>query len=153
MPKGSSGIDIDDRFNLNLKDYKVIKHDLNLMRMPFKDDQFDTLLCSHVLEHLNSPHITLNEFKRIVKPNGIIILAVPNARCIFTDFYKGEWAKYHINVWDYHTFKVFLEVHNIRIIRFLVNHPTKNMLVGKLFQLIPFKIRWEDIWFVCKNIK
>ena len=155
MPKGSVGIDLDSRYNKCLEDYKLITFDLNVCDLPLKESEFDVILCSHVLEHIDSPHLLLKEFKRICKKGGYIIIAVPNAKCISKDFYGGEFKKFHINAWDYYTLKKILEVHNLRISQFLINHPTNNKTIGKLFQLNinPLKKRWEDLWFVCKNIK
>jgi len=41
---------------------------------------FDVLYCSHALEHL-SPHevpVALSEFKRVLKPDGFVVLFVPD---------------------------------------------------------------------------
>ena len=43
-------------------------------KLPFKNDEFDVVLCSEVLEHLHSPEIALLEMKRVLKSGGILIL-------------------------------------------------------------------------------
>ena len=43
-------------------------------KLPFKNEEFDTVLCSEVLEHLHSPEIALAEMKRVLKSGGILIL-------------------------------------------------------------------------------
>jgi SAM-dependent methyltransferase len=45
------------------------------------DNEFDLVLCSHVLEHVAQHEEGIYELKRIVKPNGLLILAVPNEGC------------------------------------------------------------------------
>lgn len=46
----------------------------------FKSDSFDMVLCLDVLEHLNfqEQEKALDEIKRILKPNGTLILTLPN---------------------------------------------------------------------------
>jgi ubiquinone/menaquinone biosynthesis C-methylase UbiE len=48
--------------------------------LPFKDENFDVILCTEVLEHLKDPKKAINEMKRILKSGGKLILT---ARFIF----------------------------------------------------------------------
>ncbi len=45
--------------------------------LPFKDDTFDLVLCSEVLEHVSSPKSMLREIGRVKKADGRIILSTP----------------------------------------------------------------------------
>ena len=47
-------------------------------RLPFADASFDTVFCSQVLEHVPEPWLALEEFERILKPGGVLILSVPH---------------------------------------------------------------------------
>ncbi|MHB1155512.1 MAG: class I SAM-dependent methyltransferase [Phycisphaerales bacterium] len=51
-------------------------HDLT-QPMPFDAGSFDYIWCSEVLEHLFSPLYALQQMKRVLKPNGKILLTVP----------------------------------------------------------------------------
>lgn len=42
------------------------------------DASVDLLLCTQVLEHTPEPWLALDEFRRVVKPGGYIVLAVPH---------------------------------------------------------------------------
>ncbi|MBA7517199.1 Ubiquinone biosynthesis O-methyltransferase, mitochondrial [subsurface metagenome] len=42
-----------------------------------KDQTFDVILCSEVLEHIPYPNETLKEFHRLLKVGGLLILTVP----------------------------------------------------------------------------
>ncbi len=44
----------------------------------FEDNFFDLVTAWHVLEHMKDPLATLIEIKRILKPKGTLIVAVPN---------------------------------------------------------------------------
>jgi|SRR3989344_257418 len=52
----------------------VKKIDLN-KKLPFKDDQFDLIICADVLEHLENTKEILKELKRILK--GSLIITTP----------------------------------------------------------------------------
>ncbi len=45
--------------------------------MPFADASIDTILCTEVLEHVANPEKVIEEFTRILKPDGIIITTAP----------------------------------------------------------------------------
>lgn len=42
-----------------------------------KDDTFDVIVCTEVLEHTLQPFDAVDEIKRILKPNGTVLLSVP----------------------------------------------------------------------------
>lgn len=51
-------------------------------RLPYRDGCFDVVLCSQVLEHVPGAEDAIDEFRRVVKPGGLIVLAVPNEGCL-----------------------------------------------------------------------
>jgi SAM-dependent methyltransferase len=46
----------------------------------FPDDFFDVIQLKDVLEHLVKPHMAMNEIKRILKPDGVVYITMPNTR-------------------------------------------------------------------------
>jgi len=48
------------------------------LNLPCKNQVFMQVICSEVLEHLLSPLDALNEIARILKPQGVAIISVPN---------------------------------------------------------------------------
>jgi SAM-dependent methyltransferase len=52
--------------------------------LPFKDNFFEAISIWHVLEHIEEPIELLKEFKRILKPNGYLIIEVPNLNGILS---------------------------------------------------------------------
>ena len=44
---------------------------------PFNDDEYDSVLCNQVLEHVFNPDEFLSEIKRVLKPEGRLLLTVP----------------------------------------------------------------------------
>lgn len=59
---------------------KIIKADLT--SLPFKDEKFDFILCSHVIEHIENDLIAISELARVLKLDGILTIAVPNEGCM-----------------------------------------------------------------------
>lgn len=51
----------------------------DLTAMPFPDDAFDIVVCSHVLEHVPDDAKAMREIRRILKPGGHAILLTPQA--------------------------------------------------------------------------
>lgn len=48
--------------------------------LPFRDDRFDIVFCSWLLEHLETPQVDLAEIGRVLKPGGVFIFITPNKR-------------------------------------------------------------------------
>jgi len=52
--------------------------DLNDGVLPWKDNSFDLVTITEVVEHLENFHIILREINRILMPNGKVIITTPN---------------------------------------------------------------------------
>ncbi|MGP1397039.1 MAG: class I SAM-dependent methyltransferase [Inquilinaceae bacterium] len=66
---------------------------------PFDRDSFDLIVCWDVLEHLPKPKDALRSFVKGVKPNGLIVLALPNVHSV-----KGlvtKFTPHWFHVWFY----------------------------------------------------
>jgi predicted SAM-dependent methyltransferase len=48
----------------------------------FKNNYFDLIVCSHVLEHVPNDKQAMKELYRVLKPNGVAILQVPISRIL-----------------------------------------------------------------------
>ena len=49
------------------------------MDLNIESESIDTILCTEVLEHIENPIAAINEFFRVLRPGGIVILTVPFA--------------------------------------------------------------------------
>lgn len=47
-------------------------------KLPYKDNYFDIVLCTEVIEHTPHPSKSISELIRVVKPKGIVIITTPN---------------------------------------------------------------------------
>ncbi|MBZ0257721.1 class I SAM-dependent methyltransferase [bacterium] len=50
----------------------------SVMQLPLRDEAFDGVFCSQVLEHVDDPQAALHEFFRCMKPGGALALSVPH---------------------------------------------------------------------------
>lgn len=64
----------------------------DVVRLPFVDATFDSVLLSQVLEHLPEPHAAVREIHRVLKPGGVLIGTVPFVFPI------------HADPWDFHRY-------------------------------------------------
>lgn len=49
----------------------------DICNLPFKDNEFDVIFCNHVLEHIPDDTKAMLELYRVLKPNGMAILQIP----------------------------------------------------------------------------
>lgn len=69
----------------------------------FKDNSFDVITLWHVLEHLPNLEMHIYILKRLLKPNGRIVIAVPNYKAYDAAYYKSFWAAYDVprHLWHF----------------------------------------------------
>jgi SAM-dependent methyltransferase len=81
-----------------------VVHDLNKFPWPFKDNTFDEIYASHVLEHVEDLTKTMEEIIRISKPESKIKIRVPHFSCGVS--YRDPT---HKRLFSYFTFDYFEE--------------------------------------------
>jgi len=47
------------------------------LRLPIRDRSVDIVFATQVIEHVTNPHIMVKECKRVLRPNGCLILSGP----------------------------------------------------------------------------
>lgn len=92
-----------------------------------KDESFDVVLCTEVFEHLPDPVKALEEFKRLLKKGGTLILTAPF--CSLTHF-----APYHYSS----GFNSYFYEYNLEYLGFELNEITRN---GNYFEYLAQEIR------------
>jgi len=86
----------------------------------------------HVLEHVHRLKDTINHFHRILKKEGILVIAVPNHTSYDANFYQTNWAAYDVPRHLYH-----------------FNPATIETLMSKNgFKLQQIKPMWFDSYYV-----
>ena len=54
----------------------VTFHEGNLLSVPFASQTFDAIWTKYVLYFLREPHIAIAEFKRLLRPGGVVAVAL-----------------------------------------------------------------------------
>ncbi|MEE2801531.1 MAG: methyltransferase domain-containing protein [Bacteroidota bacterium] len=49
----------------------------DICELPFEDNQYDLILCNHVLEHITNDTKAMQELYRVLKPGGTAVLQIP----------------------------------------------------------------------------
>ena len=77
----------------------------------------------HVLEHVYHLNERIKTIKRILKPNGKLIVAVPNRNSYDAKIYQENWAAYDVPRHLYHftpaDIKRLFSNHNMKLIKIL----------------------------------
>ena len=95
----------------------------NIYQLPYKDNAFDLVLCTEVLEHLDDPQKGLKELVRVSKK--YLVISVPNEPFfMLAQLVRGKnWLSFgndieHINHWTMFGFPQFVKknasVQNLR---------------------------------------
>lgn len=49
----------------------------DITALPFKSGEFECVICSHVLEHVEDDRAALREIRRVMRPGGMALIVVP----------------------------------------------------------------------------
>ena len=105
LPPGARVLDVGARsgsFETGRRDITVVRADLepalgrkygfhvgaDAARLPFASAAFDLVISNHSLEHFPELEASLREIGRVVKPQGAIYIAVPDARTLEDRIYR-----------------------------------------------------------------
>jgi 2-polyprenyl-3-methyl-5-hydroxy-6-metoxy-1,4-benzoquinol methylase len=80
--------------NLSAQGFKVIP--LDELHSDQHAGTFDTIILSHVLEHLAQPEQELAKLKTLLKPRGRLLIAVPNGGSFYRRAFGRYWNGYHV---------------------------------------------------------
>ncbi|WBX73693.1 class I SAM-dependent methyltransferase [Tenacibaculum pacificus] len=89
----------------------------------YKGEQFDVISLWHVLEHIPNLIEYINQLKKLLKPNGVLIIAVPNYKSYDAKKYKEFWAAYDVprHLWHFSKIsicKLFADI-DMKVIKIL----------------------------------
>ena len=74
-----------------------------------ESNSFDVITMWHVLEHVPDVEHQVAELKRLLKPSGTIVIAVPNFKSYDAKYYKEFWAAYDVPRHLWHFSKTAIE--------------------------------------------
>ena len=74
-----------------------------------EDRSFDVITMWHVLEHVPDLDHQIKELKRLLKPTGSLIIAVPNFKSFDAQYYGKFWAAYDVPIHFWHFSKTAIQ--------------------------------------------
>jgi ubiquinone/menaquinone biosynthesis C-methylase UbiE len=69
--------------------------------LPFEHQKFDVVFSSHVLEHVEDEILSLQEMKRVLKTNGILIIGMPTASMAWIHLFSTVIFTTHLKVYEF----------------------------------------------------
>lgn len=88
-----------------------------LIENSFEKESFDIITLWHVLEHISELDKTVETILSFLKPNGVLLIAVPNCNSYDAEIYGKYWAAYDVPRHLYHlvpeTIKKYFKGHNL----------------------------------------
>ncbi len=131
IENSKTAIDISKKINskLNIKLGSVYS-------LPYKDNSFDLVICTEVLEHLDNPERGLSQVMRVSKK--YIIFSVPNEPFfMLSNLLRGKNFKRfgndegHINHWTIYSFQKLLKKNGLKVKKLRLPFPWILVLATK----------------------
>jgi len=109
--------------NIKAREFARSLFNLNLLSPPeihsLPDKSFDCITLWHALEHFHEPSDYFNEIKRLLRPDGALIIAIPNNDSYDSMYYGSEWAAYDVprHLWHFSPdiFSLFAEKYGFSV--------------------------------------
>lgn len=84
---------------------------------PFNDEKFDAIVIWDVIEHLNNPHIAVQQICSMLSPGGVVLCSTPNFGAPIAKTMKSRWAfmtpPEHICFYDRETLTKLFQYHGL----------------------------------------
>ncbi len=79
--------------------------------------KFDVITLWHVLEHVPNLENYISKLKSLLKPNGVLVVAVPNFKSYDAKYYKEYWAAYDVprHLWHFSKNSIQLLFSNVKM--------------------------------------
>ncbi|MDA2935713.1 class I SAM-dependent methyltransferase [Patescibacteria group bacterium AH-259-L05] len=115
----------------------------------FNHEQFKAIVCLHVLEHLYNPKKSLEKAVELLKPEGILIIELPNINSLGYKLFKKKWQPLqipiHLNHFNLKSLKYLIKAYNnlkIEKVKYFSHKTSSSALVLSLFPIFtPKRIR------------
>lgn len=121
-----------------------------------ENNSFDVITMWHVLEHVPNLEENISELKRLVKPSGTIIIAVPNYKSFDAKYYQEFWAAFDTprHLWHFSKTAIkklfakqnleLLEVLPMKFDSYYVSLLSEKYKTGKMNYLNAMWIGWKS---------
>jgi 2-polyprenyl-3-methyl-5-hydroxy-6-metoxy-1,4-benzoquinol methylase len=123
-----------------------------------EDHSLDIITMWHVLEHVPDLENQIKELKRLLKPNGTLLVAVPNFKSFDANYYGKFWAAFDVPIHFWHfsktAIKLLFEKENMTLQKvlpmkfdaFYVSLLSEKYKTGKMNYIKAFFIGLQSNW-------
>ena len=130
-----------------------------------ENNSFDIITMWHVLEHVPDLENQIKELKRLLKPNGTVIIAVPNFKSHDALHYGKYWAAYDVPIHLWHFSKTAIkklfakeDLHLVKVLpmkfdAFYVSLLSEKYRTGKMNFIKAFFIGLKSNWKGSQNLE
>ncbi|WP_026714712.1 class I SAM-dependent methyltransferase [Flavobacterium daejeonense] len=130
-----------------------------------ENHSFDVITMWHVLEHVPDLNFQIKELKRLLKPNGTLIVAVPNFKSFDAKHYGIYWAAFDVPIHFWHFSKkaiqMLFEKENMKLEKvlpmkfdsFYVSLLSEKYKNGKMNFIKAFFIGLQSNWKAKRNLE
>ncbi len=82
---------------------KHLYNSLETLQQHNPNQKFDVITLWHVLEHVPNLESYIISLKKLLKPDGVLVIAVPNFLSFDAQYYKSFWAAYDVprHLWHF----------------------------------------------------
>ena len=123
----------------------------------FSENSFDVITMWHVLEHVHRLDDNIKQISKILNPDGILLIAVPNYTSYDADHYHTHWAAYdvprHLNHFSPRSMRTLLNRFHLKLEK-MKRMPFDSFYVSMLSEKYKggsiFKAFWNGL---CSNLK
>jgi len=158
--------------------YKRIDLNTENLSELFRSEKFDVVFCGEVIEHLFSPDYLVNEIKKIMHDDGVLILSTPNlgyfmnrVMLLFgispfflensSEYKFGRFFKFfgamnqtegHIRLFTFAALKEFIKFHDFKILRIISSVGPWNFFLDKIVAKFSKSLSATNVFILKKNI-
>jgi 2-polyprenyl-3-methyl-5-hydroxy-6-metoxy-1,4-benzoquinol methylase len=130
-----------------------------------ENNSFDVITMWHVLEHVPDLENQIAELKRLLKPSGTILIAVPNFNSYDANYYGKFWAAFDVPIHLWHFSKTAIEKlfakENLKLVKvlpmkfdsFYVSLLSEKYKTGKMNYIKAFFIGWKSNRYGSENLE
>lgn len=103
------------------KEQGIKAYNRQLKDLNFQGDSFDIITLWHVIEHLKEPKETILSIKKILKKDGVLVVATPNTDSLGFRYGKSSWfhldSPRHLILYNLRSLEYLLHKTGFKIIR------------------------------------
>ena len=137
-------------------DFEVIKSFQDATSLTFKDEEFSRLIATCLLAHLENPEIGLNEWRRVVKPGGILTIYLPCEPGLILRMFRKFVSNRKANKLGYSGFSLYIardHVNSAQNMMEVIKHVFREDRIRMTFRPFPLRSWYLNLFIVVQITK